>query len=486
MHNPNRSNATYPQRRERQIAKITEAANKSNEAVKVVEHVKAPFDEAAVLGGHVAAEHDLPCVAAHLRPTGTAARTPQEHAEQTSTLTQVEAKGHDGSRKHTIWASTATPKELKTTPSAVFIILDREYKATIDRKQIVRSIHAKIVALSKAGAYDEAIPIIVATSKYKECQKWAEACDYTDELFHFGGAETLPVNQASYVEVTWHIMVATHAPHRKTIRTQAFKTLADNHGLKGLFVRSGTMTICCSVHVDHKLALCWDLFDRFVHTEGNIWEWLVSKEAPSDLGLMSALYNHTHSYVQDMPPQQAHIASQNIQENITLIQNMKAAQYACADNNDVAIPKGRIKLSYALLAKYVRKNHVLAYIRQVRNLSRTLPTEVNEPVFKIQNRGMFAAKDFLPNEYITLMKGALVLRNDFRNSSTLNVNIGEQGKQTSDAFCFLVDDKCPVNCLKVADDDGANVRIFTHKAEEGWLEYILVSTKLIKKVTAPT
>jgi hypothetical protein len=100
---------------------------------------------------------------------------------------------------------------------------------------------------------------------------------------------------------------------------------------------------------------------------------------------------------------------------------------------------------------------------------------------------MFAKKDILSNEYITDMKGALVLHNEFRISkSTLNVTIGVPKYPSTDAFCFLVDDNCPVNSLQVADANGANVRIYTKQAEPGWMEYVLVSTKPIKKVTTRT
>jgi hypothetical protein len=499
MHKPHRHNAeTHPLRRRRQEDKI-------NNHVAVAKNVafleaasldtmdltnsdaegKDPSDEAAVVG-HVPAEHDLACVAAHSSPTDTAAPTPPAHADQTSTLTHVQGKGPDGSLKDTIWARTSMPKHLQTTPAAVFIILDKCYKNNICRGTILTRIRSTIQTLSEDAAVVEPIPIIVATSNYEECRRWEKACYNTDELFHFCGAEQLVGQPLAHNDVTWNILVASNSPHRTPIRNEAFKRLPSNQGLRGLFVRMGTTTTCYSPRVDHKLALCWDLIDRFVHTEGNIWEWIVREEAPSDLGLMSALNNHTHTYVLDWEHTSAHCASKKIKGNIALIQHVKAAQYAC-QNNDMLLPKGRVQLSYALLAKYAHRDNVLAYIRQVRKLTQTSPIQKNEPVFTIKEGRMFAKKDILSNEYITDMKGALVLHNEFRISkSTLNVTIGVPKYPSTDAFCFLVDDNCPVNSLLVADANGANVRIYTKQAEPGWMEYVLVSTKPIKKVTTRT
>jgi hypothetical protein len=241
--------------------------------------------------------------------------------------------------------------------------------------------------------------------------------------------------------------------------------------------------------MDHKVALCWDLFDRFVRNDGNIWEWIIRKEAPSDLGLMSALHNHTHTYVLGSSQPGAHSADvlQNIHDNIGMIQHMKAAQYTVQDNT-IATPIGRIKVCYALLAKYAQADHLAAYIRQVRNESRPLPHD-KELDFRTRQGRMYGTKEFLPNDYmyITTLKGALVLHNEFRQSIyTLNVTIGHNEDQNSDAFCFLIDTHCPVNNIATAQGDDANVRIFTHDFAPGWLEYILVAMKPIKKVTATT
>ena len=283
-------------------------------------------------------------------------------------------------------------------------------------------------------------------------------------------------------------MVATNAPHRTDLCVKAYKGLKPAYGLKGLYERIGTTTLCTGYHMDHKLALCWDLLDRFVHTEGNIWEWIIRGEAYCDLGLMSALHNHTHTYVQDDKLPQGHAAysaALDIAENIEKIQHMKGAQYTVQDQT-MATPIARLKLCYALLAKYAVPDHLAAYIRQVRNLSRPLAEKDNEPVFEIRQGNMIGARDFLKNDYITTMKGALVLHNAFRTSNTINVTIGAREDYSTSAFCFLVDQQCPVNNVKTAQGDVANVRIFTHDVTPGWLEYILVATKPIKKVTAPT
>jgi hypothetical protein len=126
-------------------------------------------------------------------------------------------------------------------------------------------------------------------------------------------------------------------------------------------------------------------------------------------------------------------------------------------------------------------------MRQVRNQSWPRPQENNGPVFQIQKGSTLAMKDFPQNVYVTTMKGALVLDNAFRKSNyTINVNIGEDAQFSTDVFCFLVDSQCPVNQLQKAKEEQANVRIFTHDVAPGWLEYILVATKPIKKVPATT
>ena len=123
----------------------------------------------------------------------------------------------EASREQKIWASQVDPKELKTTPCAVFIILGRPYKNNIDRGKILRTIHATIQKLSKDPTNVDAIPIIVAASDHTEFKKWAAASHYEDEHFHFGAVSQLFTKPAAFEDVNWHILVATNGRHRTDI-----------------------------------------------------------------------------------------------------------------------------------------------------------------------------------------------------------------------------------------------------------------------------
>ena len=43
------------------------------------------------------------------------------------------------------------------------------------------------MALRANEVSQQGVPIIIAASEYAECKKWAKACNFDEELFHFGG-----------------------------------------------------------------------------------------------------------------------------------------------------------------------------------------------------------------------------------------------------------------------------------------------------------
>ncbi len=122
---------------------------------------------------------------------------------------------------------------------------------------------------------------------------------------------------------------------------------------------------------------------------------------------------------------------------------------------------------------------------QIRTVRRHA-TKAMEAVFKIEKNCMVAKTNLEPNVYVASIRGSLILDSKHRGpGGVLHVRMQQNTvKAHTDAFVFRIAPDCDVNTIRKQSQTAGNVRIYVHDVHPGWLEYVLVTTEPIKKVTA--
>jgi hypothetical protein len=522
MHKPHRKSKHFPGRQANQQAKIDQhARNQVNalpaatstqsdptpevNASTIEEAPKEPEEAPSTRtsGGTVAVtQHVQNTANALLAPSTTRleqvpevtgiTEAPKQAEEVPSTLNKVVTQTDaQQPAKNVIWSSMSPGKEVTALPSAVFVILNCDYQDSLGRSKVLQRIQATLQRV-RGECETSQIPIVIATKDYDEHRRWVAACYYDLEAFRCSGLEKLcsaDTGEESYSDVNWQVLVANDSPERNSIHEKAFTSLTDQDGVRDHIVCVGSATTSYCYDVDHRLALCLDLLHRFVHsTDGNIWEWIIEEEPQCDLGLMSALSNNAHTYVLDPLGGHAPVLLQQIARNINIIQNIKETQCLFPFNTKPR-PDAHLRLCYAHVAKYAAANQVTAHMRQLWAQIRTVrrnSTNAMEAGFEIKKNFMVAKVDLARNVYVTSIRGSLILDSKHRApGGVLHVRIAQKAvKAHTDAFVFRIAQDCDIHKIKGESEIAGNVRIYLHDVHPGWLEYVLVTTERIKKVTA--